>query len=82
MALTGLPLNRKDFGIGMADVVQVDKDDLDGVRQLFQDNPGKIAAVFAEPVIGAGGVWPPVPGYLEGLRRSATSTGRTSSWTR
>jgi len=68
MALTGLPLNRKDFGIGMADVVQVDKDDLDGVRQLFQDNPGKIAAVFAEPVIGAGGVWPPVPGYLEGLR--------------
>ncbi len=68
MALTGLPLNRKDFGNGMADVVQVDKDDLDGVRQVFEDNPGKVAAVFTEPVIGAGGVWPPVPGYLEGLR--------------
>ena len=68
MALTGLPVNRKDFGNGMADVVHVDKDDLEGVRHVFEQNPGKIAAVFAEPVIGAGGVWPPVPGYLEGLR--------------
>ena len=68
MALTGLPLNRKDFGTGMADVVQIDKDDLDGVRQVFEQNPGRVAAVFAEPVIGAGGVWPPVPGYLQGLR--------------
>ena len=31
-------------------------------------HPGRVAAVFAEPVIGAGGVWPPAPGYLEGLR--------------
>ena len=68
MALTGLPLNRKDFGRGMADVVQVDKDDLDAVRQVFEDNPGQVAAVFAEPVVGAGGVWPPAPGYLQGLR--------------
>lgn len=68
MALTGLPLNRRDFGSGMADVVQVDKDDLEGVRRVFHDNPGQVAAVFAEPVIGAGGVWPPAPGYLEGLR--------------
>ncbi len=68
MALTGLPLNRKDFGNGMADVVQVAKDDLDGVRRVFEQNPGRVAAVFAEPVVGAGGVWPPVPGYLTGLR--------------
>ena len=68
MALTGLPLNRKDFGQGMADVVQVGKDDLDGVRAVFAQHPGQIAAVFAEPVIGAGGVWPPAPGYLAGLR--------------
>ena len=68
MALTGLPLNRKDFGRGMADVVQVDKDDLDGVRRVFLDHPAQVAAVFAEPVVGAGGVWPPAPGYLQGLR--------------
>ena len=68
MALTGLPLNRAGFGRGMADVVQVPKDDLDAVREAFAQAPGQVAAVFAEPVIGAGGVWPPAPGYLEGLR--------------
>ena len=75
MALTGLPLNRKDFGAGMADVVQVDKDDLDGVRQVFERFPGQVAAVFAEPVIGAGGVWPPAAGYLQGLRDLCDSHG-------
>ena len=68
MALTGLPLNRAGFGAGMADVVQVPKDDLDAVRAVLTAHPGRVAAVFAEPVIGAGGVWPPAPGYLEGLR--------------
>jgi putrescine aminotransferase len=67
-ALTGLPLNREGFGPGIGDVVQVDKDDLDAVRAAFAAAPGRVAAVFAEPVIGAGGVWPPQPGYLEGLR--------------
>ena len=67
-ALTGLPLNREGFGPGVGDVVQVDKDDLDAVRAVFEQFPGRVAAVFAEPVIGAGGVWPPAPGYLEALR--------------
>ena len=66
MSLTGLPLNRKDFGPGVGDVVQVDKDDLDAVRQHLET--GRVAAVFAEPVVGAGGLWPPAPDYLEGLR--------------
>jgi len=68
MALTGLALNRKDFGRGMADVVQVDKDDLAAVATVFAEHPGQVAAVFAEPVIGAAGLWPPAPGYLQGLR--------------
>jgi len=68
MALTGLPLNRAGFGRGMADVVQVDKDDLEAVRAVFAEHPGQVAAVFSEPVVGAGGVWPPAPGYLQGLR--------------
>ena len=67
-ALTGLPLNREGFGPGAAEVVRVDKDDLAAVRTAFEQAPGRVAAVFAEPVIGAGGVWPPQPGYLEGLR--------------
>ena len=67
-SLTGLPLNRQGFGPGLADVELVDKDDLDAVREVFERSPGRVAAVFAEPVIGAGGVWPPTPGYLQGLR--------------
>lgn len=68
MALTGLPLNRKDFGTDLPDVVRVDKDDLAAVAAVFEQHPGHVAAVFAEPVVGAGGVWPPAEGYLQGLR--------------
>ena len=66
MSLTGLPLNSADFGPGVGDVVQVPKDDLDAVRRVMEQHPGRVAAVFAEPVIGA--VWPPATGYLQGLR--------------
>jgi adenosylmethionine-8-amino-7-oxononanoate aminotransferase len=50
----------------VGDVEQVHKDDLDAVRTHLES--GRVAAVFAEPVVGAGGVWPPVEGYLKGLR--------------
>ena len=75
MALTGLPLNRAGFGTGLADVVQVPKDDLAAVREVLQRLPGQVAAVFAEPVIGAGGVWPPAHGYLAGLRALCDQAG-------
>ncbi len=68
MTLTGLPLNRDCFGPGIGDVVQTPKDDLDAVRAVFEQQPGRVAAVIAEPVVGAGGVHPAVPGYLAGLR--------------
>jgi putrescine aminotransferase len=68
MALTGLPLNAQGFGPSLPDVIQVPKDDLVAVRAVFDDNPGQVAVVFAEPVIGAGGVFPPAPGYLAALR--------------
>ena len=69
MAATGLAANQEHFGAMLSDVVQTDKDDLPAVEALFADRGNEIAAVIAEPVIGAGGVFPPVPGYLEGLRR-------------
>ena len=75
MALTGLPLNRAGFGTGLADVVQVPKDDLAAVREVLQRLPRQVAAVFAEPVIGAGGVWPPAHGYLAGLRALCDQAG-------
>ncbi len=69
LAATGLPINQEHFGAMLGDVVQTAHDDLDAVADAFAQHPGQIAAVIAEPVVGAGGVYPPVPGYLEGLRR-------------
>ena len=41
---------------------------LDAVKQLFQDNPGEIAGVILEPVVGNAGFIPPDAGFLAGLR--------------
>ncbi|WP_239336061.1 aspartate aminotransferase family protein [Frankia sp. CiP3] len=68
MSLTGLPANQAGFGPGVGDIVHVGKDDLDAVADVMASKPGRVAAVIAEPVIGAGGVYPPRPGYLTGLR--------------
>src|SRR5690606_30576663 len=38
--------------------------DLDAVSALIESNPGNIAAVILEPVVGYMGCVPPLPGYL------------------
>jgi putrescine---pyruvate transaminase len=68
VSLTGLPANQLGFGPLVPDVVQVPRADLVAARAAFEANPGRVAAVIAEPVIGAGGVYPPASGELEGLR--------------
>lgn len=40
-------------------------------KLIEKEDPNTIAAIFAEPVQGAGGLIPPPPGYLEGLRNLA-----------
>ncbi|MBF2046391.1 MAG: glutamate-1-semialdehyde 2,1-aminomutase [Leptolyngbya sp. IPPAS B-1204] len=42
--------------------------DLDAVKQLFEENPDQIAGVILEPVVGNAGFIPPDAGFLEGLR--------------
>lgn len=49
--------------------------DLDSVRALFEANPGEVAGVILEPVVGNSGFIPPVPGFLEGLRELVTAQG-------
>ena len=68
LAATGLPPNQEHFGPMLSDVVQTPRDDLAAVEAVFAEQGERVAAVIAEPVIGAGGVYPPAPGYLEGLR--------------
>jgi glutamate-1-semialdehyde 2,1-aminomutase len=43
--------------------------DLDRVETTFREHGDRIAAVIVEPVCGNMGCVPPVPGFLEGLRR-------------
>ena len=65
----GLPLNKIGYGELLADVVQVDADNIEDLATFMKDNSSRIAAVLIEPLQGAGGVWPPTPGYLESARK-------------
>ena len=49
--------------------------DADGVRELFRQRGGEIAAVIVEPVAGNMGVVPPAPGFLQTLREVTSAHG-------
>ena len=49
--------------------------DLGSVKALFQEHPGRVAAVIVEPVAGNMGCIPPEAGFLEGLRSLCTEEG-------
>src|SRR3984885_717911 len=74
-ALGGIPSNRQGTG-PLTDTVQVRHDSLQDLEETFaRIGPERIAAVFMEPVIGAGGVYPPTPGYIEGVAELCERTG-------
>lgn len=75
LAVGGLPLNQEHFGPMLPDVVQVPRDDLDAVARVLAERGDEVAAVFAEPVLGAGGVHPPAEGYLREVRRLCDDAG-------
>ena len=49
--------------------------DLDAATDLAAQNKKGIAAIIVEPVVGNSGFIPPEPGFLEGLRKLADSSG-------
>ena len=65
----GIAPNRENFGPFVADVVQVPADDTEALATLMAQHGDTIAAVLAEPVQGAAGIYPPVDGYLASLRK-------------
>jgi len=76
LSLTGLPLNRAGFGPLLPETYQTTHDSLAEMREaVAYHSPDRIAAIVAEPVIGAGGLYPPAPGYLEGLRELCDECG-------
>ena len=65
----GIPPNREGYGPLVGDVMQVPADDLEALSIAMSQNQDRLAAVLIEPVQGAGGVFPPTDGYIEGVRR-------------
>jgi putrescine---pyruvate transaminase len=93
VSVQGLPLNKEGWGALLPDVHHVHPHEIDEAEALFDEHGERIAAVIAEPVIGAGGVYPPSEGYLLGLRKLCdehgallifdeviTAFGRLGSW--
>jgi adenosylmethionine-8-amino-7-oxononanoate aminotransferase len=72
----GLPANRTPYGPLLPDTYQVAHSSLKAMQDaVAYHGPDRIAAIISEPVIGAGGVFPPVEGYLEGLRDLCDESG-------
>lgn len=67
-SLGGIPLLTEAFAPLVGQVEQVQWDDPTALEKTIEMLDGKAAAFFCEPVIGAGGVYPPPPGYLAEVR--------------
>lgn len=89
----GIEANRTGFGDLVPHFVEVPNDDIEKMSLVFAEHGDNVAAVISEPVQGAGGVYPPADGYLEGVRRLCDQHdallifdevicgfGRTGSW--
>jgi putrescine---pyruvate transaminase len=75
-SIGGLPANRSAFGPLLPDTHQLPRDSLKAMRDaVAYHGAERIAAIVAEPVIGAGGVFPPPAGYLQGLRELCDESG-------
>ncbi|HTG47697.1 MAG TPA: aminotransferase class III-fold pyridoxal phosphate-dependent enzyme [Actinomycetota bacterium] len=75
-SLAGIPANLEGFGGLLPDVAEVAWDDANALRETIETlGPDRVAAFFCEPVIGAGGVFPPPEGYLAGVRQVCREAG-------
>jgi putrescine---pyruvate transaminase len=93
-SLGGIPLLTEPFGPLVTLVEQVPWDDPAALEKTIENVGGeRVGAFFCEPVIGAGGVYPPPPGYLDAVREICrrhevlfvadeviTGFGRTGEW--
>jgi putrescine aminotransferase len=93
-SLGGIPANTEPFLPLVSQVEHVAWDDPAALdKTIEQLGAGRVAAFFCEPVIGAGGVYPPPAGYLTSVREICrrndvlfiadeviTGFGRLGSW--
>ena len=95
-SIAGLEFNREGYGTEslIPETARISNHDLTAVENtIIEIGADNIAAIITEPIIGAGGVFPPEVGYLEGLNALATKYdllfivdevitgfGRTGTW--
>lgn len=66
-SIGGIEANTSGWGPLLPHTSSVPFDSLEALEaELHRVGPGNVAAFFCEPVVGAGGVLLPPPGYLEG----------------
>ena len=69
-ALAGIPGNKAGYnGEVIEEVVHVGVGDTESLGALFERRGPEIAAFIGEPVVGAGGVYPPEPSYWAEVQR-------------
>jgi len=72
-ALSGIAGNRDGYGELVPDTATVAWDSAEDLRTTIDRvGPDRVAAFYCEPVIGAGGVYPPPEGYLADVRKVCT----------
>lgn len=66
----GIEANQTGFGTLVPETARVAHDDAESLRTAIENiGAENIAAFFAEPVMGAGGLYPPEAGYLEAVAK-------------
>jgi glutamate-1-semialdehyde 2,1-aminomutase len=75
VATLGIPGSRGVTEGAAADTLVVPYNDLEAVKDAFDEHAERIAAVIVEPVAANMGVVPPEPGFLEGLREVTRANG-------
>jgi putrescine aminotransferase len=74
--LGGIEANRLHHGELLPDVTRVPWDSAEALAKAIDAiGPRRVAAFFCEPVIGAGGVFYPPPGYLAEVQRICRDAG-------
>ena len=69
-SLAGIPANKGGYGGAIIDeVVHVGVADTESLGALYERQGDEIAAFIGEPVVGAGGVYPPEPSYWSEVQR-------------
>lgn len=75
-SIGGIDINRLGYGPLVPHTSQVPHDSAQALEEEIERiGADRVAAFFMEPVIGAGGVYPPVPGYVEQVAAICRETG-------